>query len=114
LPREVEVICADWRVLLDREFVFVDGGGEATKTDPDVMRLLGDRRGRAKPGPASPSRSSASPSPRQDGGIALLDDLTPGRPGADPVRELWLLHPELAAVEILKAPSSAAIVAVRR
>jgi hypothetical protein len=30
------------------------------------------------------------------------------------VRELWLLHPELAAVEILKAPSSAAIVAVRR
>jgi hypothetical protein len=49
LPREVEVICADWRVLLDREFVFVDGGGEATKTDPDVMRLLGDRRGRASP-----------------------------------------------------------------
>jgi predicted O-methyltransferase YrrM len=93
LPREVEVVCGDWRALLEREpfeFVFVDGGGQATKTDPDVLRLLAP------------------------GGIALLDDLTPGRPGPDPVRELWLGYPELASVEIPTTPASAAIIAVRR
>jgi predicted O-methyltransferase YrrM len=93
LPRGVEVVCADWRTLLEREpfgFVFVDGGGPATKTDTDVVRLLAP------------------------GGIAVLDDLTPGRPGPDPVRELWLGHSELEAVEILTTPASAAILAVRR
>ena len=48
------------------------------------------------------------------GGIALLDDLTPGRPGLDPVRDFWLEHPELAATELLATPTSAAILAVRR
>lgn len=48
------------------------------------------------------------------GGIALLDDLTPGRPGLDPVRDFWLEHPELAATELLTTPTSAAILAVRR
>jgi len=93
LPEGVEVVCGDWRLLLEREpfgFVFVDGGGQATKTDPDVLRLLAP------------------------GGIAVLDDLTPGRPPPDPVRDLWLTHAGLASAEILTTPGSAAIVAVRR
>jgi predicted O-methyltransferase YrrM len=48
------------------------------------------------------------------GGIAVLDDLTPGFPGPDPVREFWLHAPDLAATEILTTPSTAAILAVRR
>ncbi len=48
------------------------------------------------------------------GGVAVLDDLTPGRPGADPVREFWLGHPDLAATELLTTPTSAAILAVRQ
>jgi hypothetical protein len=47
------------------------------------------------------------------GGIAVLDDLTPGA-GHDPVRAFWLGRPDLAATEILTAPESAAILAVRR
>jgi hypothetical protein len=42
-----------------------------------------------------------------------MDDLTPGRTGPDPVREFWLGHPRLAAVELTLSPSMAAIVAVR-
>jgi predicted O-methyltransferase YrrM len=93
LPADVEVVCGDWHVLLEREpfgFVFVDGGGQTTKADPEVLRLL------------APGR------------IAVLDDLTPGRPPPDPVRDLWLTHPELASAEILTTPALAAIVAVRR
>ena len=48
------------------------------------------------------------------GGIAVLDDLTPGYAGPDPVRAFWLDHPDLAATEVLTAPESAAILAVRR
>ena len=44
-------------------------------------------------------------------GIAVLDDLTPGR--ADAVREFWLGRAEVAAAEILTAPGAAAILAVR-
>ena len=43
----------------------------------------------------------------------LKDDLTPNRPGRDPVRELLFGHPDLVAVEILTTPTSAAIVAAR-
>ena len=39
-------------------------------------------------------------------------DLTPDRAGPDPVRELWLRHPRLAAVELRLSPREAAIVAV--
>jgi len=42
-----------------------------------------------------------------------MDDLTPGRAGTDPVREFWLNHPELAAVELQLSPDEAVIVAVR-
>jgi predicted O-methyltransferase YrrM len=48
------------------------------------------------------------------GGLALLDDLTPGRPGPDPVRRLWLGDERLAATEILVTPESSVILAVRR
>jgi predicted O-methyltransferase YrrM len=48
------------------------------------------------------------------GGIAVLDDLTPGHAGPDPVRDFWLGHADLAATEILTTPGSAAILAVRR
>ena len=49
------------------------------------------------------------------GGLIVKDDLTPGRPvDGDPVREFLLRDPRLAAVEILTAPTAAAIVAVRR
>ena len=48
------------------------------------------------------------------GGIAVLDDLTPGFAGPDPVRKFWLSRPDLAVTELLTTPASAAILAVRR
>jgi predicted O-methyltransferase YrrM len=42
------------------------------------------------------------------GGLAVLDDLT------DPVREVWLAHPELAATEVLTAARDAVILGARR
>lgn len=48
------------------------------------------------------------------GGVAVLDDLTPGRPGPDPVREFWLGNPDLAAAEVLATPTTSAILAVRQ
>jgi len=86
----VTVLEGDWREALDGtfEFVFVDGGG--AKEDPCVFDLA------------------------EPGGILLIDDLTPGRPGPDPVRDLWLGDPRVEAVEILTTPQTAAIVATRR
>lgn len=46
-------------------------------------------------------------------GTIVMDDLTPGREGPDLVREFWLDHPELAAVELAVSPREAVIVAVR-
>jgi hypothetical protein len=43
----------------------------------------------------------------------VIDDLTVGRPGQDPVRELWLRHPDLAAVEVAVSPKEAVVLAVR-
>jgi predicted O-methyltransferase YrrM len=48
------------------------------------------------------------------GGLAVLDDLTFGRPGPDPVRAFWLEDDRLAATEILVTPASAVVLAVRR
>ena len=45
------------------------------------------------------------------GGTLVLDDLTPGRTGADPIRELWLGHPRIAAVELQVSPDEAVLVA---
>jgi predicted O-methyltransferase YrrM len=87
----VTVLEGDWRDVLRPhapfDFVFVDGGGQETKTDPAVLDLGGR------------------------GTIFVLDDMTPGYPGPDPVRELWLGSERLASVEILTTPATAAIVA---
>ena len=40
-------------------------------------------------------------------------ELTPGRPGPDRVREFWLNHPQIAALEIMTTPGTAAIVGTR-
>jgi predicted O-methyltransferase YrrM len=46
-------------------------------------------------------------------GLIVMDDLTPGRSGPDPVREFWLDHPDLAATELQVSPREAVILAVR-
>ena len=48
------------------------------------------------------------------GGLFVKDDLTPTRPGRDPVRAFLLGHPDLVAVELLTSPAAAAIVAAKR
>jgi predicted O-methyltransferase YrrM len=89
---EARVLQGDWAALLPAEapfdLLFADGGGQATKTDPGLLELLAP------------------------GGTLVLDDLTPGRTGPDPVRELWLGHPRLAALELQLSAREAAIVAV--
>jgi predicted O-methyltransferase YrrM len=89
----VTLLVGDWRDVLPPhapfDFVFVDGGGQETKTDASVLDL--GRRGT----------------------IFVLDDLTPGYTGPDPVRELWLGSDRLASAEILTTPTTAAIVATR-
>ena len=88
----VHVLEGDWREELPGEapfdLLFVDGGKAKWHGD-DVISLLAP------------------------GGIAVIDDLTPGCE-QDPVREFWLHDPRLAAVELLTTPASAAIVAARR
>jgi predicted O-methyltransferase YrrM len=90
----VRVLHGDWHTVMPAEapfdLLFYDGGG---KQRPDVdgdqvVGLLGPR------------------------GVVVLDDLTPGRAGVDPVRTFWLGHPDLAAVELTVSPATAAIVAV--
>jgi predicted O-methyltransferase YrrM len=87
----VELLVGDWRDYLpDRapyDFLFFDAGrfDEAA----EVVELLAP------------------------GGLLLKDDLTPGRPGSDPVREVLFGHPDLVAVEILTTPTTAAVVAAR-
>jgi predicted O-methyltransferase YrrM len=88
----VELFVGDWRDVLPArapfDFLFFDAGrfDEA----PEAVDLLAP------------------------GGLLLKDDLTPGRPGPDPVRDLLFGHPELVAVEILTTPETAAVVAARR
>jgi predicted O-methyltransferase YrrM len=88
----VELFVGDWRDVLPGrapfDFLFFDAGrfDEAL----NVVELLAP------------------------GGLLLKDDLTPGRPGPDPVRDLLFGHPDLVAVEILTTPETAAIVAARR
>jgi predicted O-methyltransferase YrrM len=88
----VELFVGDWREFLPErapfDFLFFDAGrfDEA----PDAVDLLAP------------------------GGLLLKDDLTPGRPGPDPVRELLFGHPQLVAVEILTTPETAAVLAARR
>jgi predicted O-methyltransferase YrrM len=93
---DVHVLEGDWRELLPREAPFDLVFFDAAK------QLRPREDGEAVVGLLVP------------GGIAVLDDLTPGHVGPDPVREQWLGHPDLAATEVLTTPESAAILAVRR
>ena len=85
------VLHGAWEELLPAEapfdLLFADGGGRQTKTSEALLELLAP------------------------GGTIVLDDLTPGRAIAgDAVRELWLGHPRLAAVEVQVSPREAVIV----
>lgn len=92
----VHVLTGDWRELLPPEAPFDLVFFDAAKQDRPqqdgelVVSLLAP------------------------GGIAVLDDLTPGRPGPDPVREFWLGRAGIAAIELLTTPENATIVGVRR
>jgi predicted O-methyltransferase YrrM len=89
--------------------------------DPDVHVLHGDRRELEAEAPFDLLFVDAGPAKADPetigllapGGTAVLDDLTPGYADPDPIRELWLGHPQLAAVELVVAPEAAVIVAVR-
>jgi predicted O-methyltransferase YrrM len=91
----VSVLQGDWHELLPPEapfdLLFYDGGG----------KQLPEQDGEQAVGLLAP------------GGTVVLDDLTPGAAGPDPVREFWLGHPALAATELLTTPATAAIVATR-
>jgi predicted O-methyltransferase YrrM len=87
----VTVLHGDWHELIQPEgpfdLLFLDSGKQHPKLDgEDVVGLLAP------------------------GATIVMDDLTPGRPGPDPVREFWLNHPRIAALEILTTPTTAAIV----
>jgi predicted O-methyltransferase YrrM len=82
------VLHGDWREVLPQEapfdLLFADGG--KAKAQEEITGLL------------------------TTGGTLVLDDLTPGRAGPDPIRELWLGHPRLAAVELQVSPHEAVLV----
>jgi len=94
---------------------------ELFSEDPDVHVLGGDRLELEAEAPFDllfVDASAAKADPRTvgllaPGGTAVLDDLTPGYADPDPVRELWLGHPHLAAIELAVAPRAAVLVAVR-
>jgi predicted O-methyltransferase YrrM len=91
---DVHVLAGDWRTLLPPEapfdLIFFDAAKQQRPEED----------GELVAGMLTP------------GGVAVLDDLTPGRRGPDPVRDFWLGHPELAAAELLTTPTSAVILAV--
>jgi predicted O-methyltransferase YrrM len=93
----VEFLEGDWRETLPPrgpfELVFLDAGG--WKDDPF-------------------GKGQAALDLLQPGGLLLKDDMTPGWSGPDPVREWLFGHADLAAVEILTSPETAAILASRR
>ncbi|MDQ3992703.1 MAG: transferase, partial [Actinomycetota bacterium] len=100
---------------------------ELFRDDPHVRVLRGDWRATLPPeAPFDLVFFDAAKQlrPREDGelvigllapgGLAVLDDLTPGRPGPDAVRAVWLQHERLAATEIMVTPTNSVILAVRR
>jgi predicted O-methyltransferase YrrM len=86
------VLRGDWRDVLPGEapfdLLFADGGGPQTKTDESLLGLL------------------------MPGGTLVMDDLTPGRTGFDPIRELWLRHPRVAAAELRVSDRESVMLAV--
>ncbi len=92
----VRVLHGDWHELMPPEapfdLLFYDGGGKQhPEVDgDDVVGLLAP------------------------GATIVMDDLTPGRSEHDPVRDFWLNHAEIAALELLTTRETAAIVGTRR
>ncbi|MBD0329890.1 MAG: class I SAM-dependent methyltransferase [Thermoleophilia bacterium] len=87
----VGVLCGDWEHTLPPhapfELLFVD---------------------------ARPAKAHAAvPGLLAPGGTAVLDDLRPGERMSYGVRELWLEHPDLVAVELTVRPEESVILAVR-
>ncbi len=82
------VLQGDWQEVLAEEapfdLLFADGG--RSKYDEELLGLLAP------------------------GGTLFLDDLTPSYADPDPLRELWLEHPRLIAVELQISPREAVIV----
>ena len=91
----VTVLQGDWHELMPTEapfdLLFYDGGG---KQHPELD-------GEQVVGLLAP------------GATIVMDDLTPGRELHDAVREFWLNHPEIAALELLTTPQTATIVGTR-
>jgi predicted O-methyltransferase YrrM len=91
----VELLVGDWHDVLPSrgpfELLFFDGGG--WKRDPERELPL--------------ALDLLAPA-----GLLVVDDMTPGRPGPDPVRTYLFEH--LVAAEILTSPETAAIVAAKR
>ncbi len=90
----VHVLAGDWHDALPEhapfDLLFHDGSKRRPDLDGDAtLGLLAPR------------------------GLIVMDDLTPGRSGPDPVREFWLNHPDLAATELQVSPREAVILAVR-
>jgi predicted O-methyltransferase YrrM len=90
----VELLIGDWRDQLPPrapyELLFLDGGGykqSPEETGPRALELLAE------------------------GGLLVIDDLTPGSAEHDPARAFLLNHPGLAAAEVLTTSETAAIVA---
>jgi predicted O-methyltransferase YrrM len=90
--QNVELIVGDWRDHLPGrapfDFLFFDAGH--LDESPEAIDLLAP------------------------GGLFVKDDLTPGRAGPDPVRELLFNHAQLVAIEILTTPRTAAVIAAKR
>jgi predicted O-methyltransferase YrrM len=89
---KVTVLQGDWHELIPREapfdLLFLDSGKQHPEVDgEDVVGLLAP------------------------GATIVLDDLTPQRRRRDPVREFWLNHPRIAAVEVMTTPTTSAILA---
>lgn len=92
----VELVIGDWREELPPrgpfELVFLDGGG--WKRDPYRLGPLGIDL-------------------LEPGGLLLVDDMTPGRPGPDAVRDFLFGHPDLVSVELLTTPATAVLLGVK-
>ncbi len=90
----VRVLQGDWHELMPPEapfdLLFLDAGKQHPELDgEEVVSLLAP------------------------GATIFMDDLSPDYPAPDPVREFWLNHPRIAAVELLTTPATAAIVGTR-
>ncbi|CAB4729964.1 MAG: cytidine deaminase [Actinobacteria bacterium] len=97
---QVEVLSADWSMLLDKgpfSLLFLDSG-EPTEVGVDAIADL-----------------------VESGGIVVLDDFTPcemwppisyGR--VDTLREQWLTDERFTTVEVLVAPDAATLIATKR